>query len=144
MIQLILTAGILNYNNINILSAAYASVPEKKIPTNELPVPWWDDEVKKVIKDRRKALRTLRRSPTIEKKINFMKARAIARRTIKEKRSPGWTEFVQSIDHSIKPGETFHKMGKLRGKYIPKTISAVQDINNPTTLHYDTPSSQIH
>lgn len=123
--------------NTNILSAAEAAIPEKKIPSNRLPVPWWDEEIKDAIKTRRKCLRAVRRRPTIENKIAFMRTRAISRRLIKSKKRQGWSEFVGSIDHSVSPGEMFHKMGKLRGKYTPRHISAIQDRTNPGTLLYD-------
>jgi hypothetical protein len=80
----------------------------------------WDDDVKKVIKARRKWLRKARRVPTLENKIEFKKARAIARKTFKEKRSNSWNNFVSSIDQSTSSGELFHKINKLRGKYSPR------------------------
>ncbi|KAI5735926.1 hypothetical protein M8J77_024290 [Diaphorina citri] len=126
--------------NTNILDAAKSSVPVKHIPPNRLPVPWWDEEVKQVIKARRKWLRKARRFPTIDNKIEFKKARAIARKTIKEKRSSSWNNFVSSIDHSTSSGEMFHKMNKLRGKYSPRHITALQDPSDPTKVYYDTPS----
>lgn len=43
--------SILTLINNNILSAAEVSIPLKVIPTNRLPVPWWDDDVKNVIKN---------------------------------------------------------------------------------------------
>ncbi|KAI5736068.1 hypothetical protein M8J77_016739 [Diaphorina citri] len=115
--------------NDNILRAAELAIPEKVIPVNKLPVPWWDDDVKKVIKERRKHLRAVRRCPTIDNKIAFMKSRAIARKTIKSKRQQSWTNFVGSIDQSLSSGEMFHKMGKLRGKYSPRIINALHDRN---------------
>ncbi|KAI5742864.1 hypothetical protein M8J77_012058 [Diaphorina citri] len=126
--------------NLNIISAAKESIPAKRIPTNRLPVPWWDDDVKKVIKARRKWLRKARRVPTLENKIEFKKARAIARKTIKEKRSTSWNNFVSSIDQSTSSGELFHKINKLRGKYSPRRITALQDPSNPAHVFYDTPS----
>ncbi|XP_026679016.1 uncharacterized protein LOC113467177 [Diaphorina citri] len=126
--------------NTNIIDAAKESIPVKKIPANKLPVPWWDDEVKQAIKSRRKWLRKARRVPTIDNKIEFKKARALARKTIKEKRSSSWNQFVASIDHSTTSGEMFHKMNKLRGKYTPRHITALQDPSDPTQIFYDTPS----
>ncbi|KAI5743594.1 hypothetical protein M8J77_019999 [Diaphorina citri] len=123
--------------NANMLSAAADSIPLKKIPSDKLPVPWWDDEIKEVIKNRRKTLRTLRRNPTIDNKIAFMKARAIARKTMKEKKRASWTQFVASIDHSVSSSEMFHRMGKLRGKYKPRHIPALQNPSCPTQLDYD-------
>ncbi|KAI5708247.1 hypothetical protein M8J77_018932 [Diaphorina citri] len=131
---------ILSAINANIIDAAKESIPLKKIPANKLPVPWWDDEVKQVIKSRRKWLRKARRVPTIDNKIEFKKARALARKTIKEKRSSSWNQFVASIDHSTTSGEMFHKMNKLRGKYTPRHITALQDPSDPTQIFYDTPS----
>lgn len=48
---------ILSFINDNITSAAKEAIPVKKLPSNRLPVPWWDDEVKQAIKNRRKCLR---------------------------------------------------------------------------------------
>ncbi|KAI5738326.1 hypothetical protein M8J77_005509 [Diaphorina citri] len=128
---------ILNTMNSNIIQAARYSIPFKKIPTNKLPVPWWDDELKNVIKERRRCLRLLRRVPTIENKIAFQKARAIARKTMKTKRRSGWADFVSSIDHTTTSSEMFMKMNKLRGRYVPRHISALQKSNDPSDLTFD-------
>ncbi|KAI5715541.1 hypothetical protein M8J77_017923 [Diaphorina citri] len=126
--------------NSNILDAAKESIPVKQIPSNKLPVPWWDDDVKQAIKTRRKWLRKARRDPSIANKIEFKKARAIARKTIKDKRTSSWNKFVSSIDHATSSGELFHKINKLRGKYSPRHITALQDPSNPNRIFYDTPS----
>ncbi|KAI5738828.1 hypothetical protein M8J77_011653 [Diaphorina citri] len=123
--------------NKKILYAANIAIPEKKLPVNRLPVPWWDDEVKTVIAERRKCLRALRRNPTGANRIAFMRARAVARKMLKTKKRKSWSDFVSSIDHSMSSGEVFHKMGKLRSKYSPRNISAIQDRNNPSLLLYD-------
>ncbi|KAI5750160.1 hypothetical protein M8J76_013272 [Diaphorina citri] len=128
-----------DFNN-NILNAANIAIPEKKLPVNRLPVPWWDDEVKTVIAERRKCLRALRRNPSDANRIAFMRARAVARKMLKTKKRKSWSDFVGSIDHSMSSGEVFHKMGKLRSKYSPRSISAIQDRNNPSLLLYDSQS----
>ncbi|KAI5742970.1 hypothetical protein M8J77_013193 [Diaphorina citri] len=132
--------GTLSLFNNAILAAANDAIPEKKLPPNRLPVPWWDDEIKVAIQNRRKYLRALRRHPTADNRMAFMRARAIARKMVKEKKRKGWTDFVQSVDHSMSSGELFHKMGKLRGKYSSRRISAIQDRNDRSVLHYDNSS----
>ncbi|KAI5723097.1 hypothetical protein M8J76_001333 [Diaphorina citri] len=109
--------------NKKILYAANIAIPEKKLPVNRLPVPWWDDEVKTVIAERRKCLRALRRNPTGANRIAFMRARAVARKMLKTKKRKSWSDFVSSIDHSMSSGkdQNSHPKKGMRRRQIRKS-----------------------
>ncbi|RLU23006.1 hypothetical protein DMN91_005284, partial [Ooceraea biroi] len=62
------------------------------------PVQWWDAECAAVIQDRKAKLQTWKRSQRMEDFIEFKRARAIAKRTIKSKKKEDLDRFCNSIN----------------------------------------------
>ena len=67
-----------------LLSFADRCIPKTSGQPRHTPVPWGNKEYRKAIGARKRALKEFDRRSTIENLIAFMKARAFARRTIKE------------------------------------------------------------
>lgn len=56
-------------------------------------VPWWTQECYEAIQTRNRAFRVLRRTLTPEEVLEYQRARAIARRTIKAAKRKCWREY---------------------------------------------------
>lgn len=105
-------------------------------------VPWWNTEVYRAIKLRRKHLRALRRlapdDPRRPSKLKeFQLARAKARRVIWEAKEGAWTDFTAKITETTSSAELWRKVKAVSGKnrHAEKVIR-VQDgfTNDPVTV----------
>ena len=88
-------------NPIPDFSNTLLQIAEKTIPKSSVSSkprkPWFDDDCKQAIKDRKKAEKSFRRSLTQSNLSSFRIYRAKARRTIKSKKRASWKKFVSSM-----------------------------------------------
>lgn len=103
-----------------ILQAAKLSIPITKGFKSGKSVPWWSKDVQLAIKERRSALRKLKRSTCIPNNpftphlaSIYRIANSKAKRAIQEAKASGWT----SLAHSIKPSST--QINFMSGKNHP-------------------------
>ena len=81
-----------------LLDIAERTIPQSSISSKPRK-PWFDDECKQAIKERKKSEKAFRRSPCHSKLSSFRIHRAKARRTIKRKKRASWKQFVSSINN---------------------------------------------
>jgi hypothetical protein len=81
----------------HLIAAAGKTIPKTKV-TNHTSVPWWNQDCKNSIRDRKRLLRKFRRNCTLANLIEFKKARAKARLTINTSKRGTWQCFVSSIN----------------------------------------------
>lgn len=97
-----------------ILEAANLSIPKNNNSRKKKQVYWWNEECKKAILDQKKAFRLYKKNShtdqSVQLKIEFMKKRAIARRTLKNSRRNSWREFVSSINNQTSATEIWNKI----------------------------------
>lgn len=85
-----------------LVSCANSCSPEIKIcKKNRAPVPWWNDDCGKAIKNRRKALQILKTQPFLGNHVNFRKLRVKAKWTIKLAKRTFWQKFVSTTYYTI-------------------------------------------
>lgn len=100
----------------NLLQAARATIPtyknKKKLPR----VPWFNNDCKKEIQNRKKAQRKFFANPTLENFINYKKAKAHSKRIIKLSKSTSWKNYVSGINSNTSIKTVWKKIRKIKGK----------------------------
>lgn len=80
-----------------LIQAADESIPRSKGNAHRPQVPWWTDEIKISIQERRRAERKCRKSPSQENIINFRRAQAKTRRLMRHARRSSFRKFIKAI-----------------------------------------------
>lgn len=99
-------------------------------------VPWWNGEVAKAIRDRKRALRRFQNHEEMgkerEKLAKGLKiARQKADKIIRKAKRDSWEHFIQSIDkNSTDTKELWRKVNALSGKSKGQKITLVKDDNS--------------
>ncbi|XP_044596671.1 uncharacterized protein LOC123273332 [Cotesia glomerata] len=97
-----------------ILEAANLSIPKTNGKRKKKQVYWWNEDCKKAVLEQKKAFRMYKKNAhsdqSAQLRIEFMKKRAIARRTLKESRRSSWREFVSSINNQTPVTEVWNKI----------------------------------
>ena len=78
--------------------------------------PWYNDECKEAIKQRKKALNKFQKYPTKDNLNEVKVFRAKARRTIKISKRKSWRSYVSKINHKPLPKKDWDMIRKISGK----------------------------
>ena len=101
-------------------------IAEKTIPRSSISSkprkPWFDDECKQAIKERKNSERAFWRSPCHSKLSSFRIHRAKARRTIKEKKRSSWKQFVSSINNRTPMNKIWNMINRIKGRKNSATV----------------------
>ena len=101
-------------------SSAVQSIPKTSGRFPKRPVPWWNSTCTNAIKEKRAAFSRLRRHRGDARCLEeFRKARARARRTLKEEQRGSWKVYLSSITVRTPISEVFNKVRKISGKFSP-------------------------
>ncbi|XP_058817278.1 uncharacterized protein LOC131680581 [Topomyia yanbarensis] len=104
-----------------LVQAGQSSIPRTKGTPAKRAVHWWNPQVEKIITERRKAQRRLKRTDKQhpsreEKEVNFRRLRNEARRTIDEAKHKSWSKFLEGIFPDSSTAELWRKVNALSGK----------------------------
>lgn len=121
-----------NYVTETILSSAHEAIPLKPTICNRKEVPWWNNNIKLLIKERRKLLKQFKRNMSSENLENFLKAKSETRKAIRESKRKSWIEFCDSINLKTSSSEVYRKIKSLNGHSNFHQITALDD--NQTLL----------
>src|SRR5207253_7537495 len=80
-----------------VTAAAHASIPRSSTKASRLPVPWWNEECKRAVQERKQALHRLSCNPILLNLISYKQAKARARRVICLAKKTSWEAYVSSI-----------------------------------------------
>ena len=97
-------------------SAAEKSIPRTSINPKHPNTPWFNDDCKKAIAERKSVLRQFNLRPTQENLSKFKIARAKARRTIKQSKRASWRQFVSRLNFRSSVKKTCEMIQKINGK----------------------------
>ena len=75
---------------ITLLEAAKQSISKSKGRMKRKAVPWWTDECSKIVKERNRALRLLRRTHNVQNVIRYKQAQAKVREIIHKAKRQSW------------------------------------------------------
>ena len=109
-----------------LLNIANQTIP-KSSPNPNIPKPWFDTECKKAVNTRKNALLKFRKSPTDDNLNEYKKARAAARRTVKNSKRESWKQYITKLNSSTPVKKTWDMIRKISGK---QSSSSVSFLNN--------------
>ena len=122
---------------VNDFSNKLLEIAEQTIPKSSIKPkpkkPWFDDECKQSIKERKKAEKAFRRSPCHSKLSSFRIYRAKARRTIKQKKRSSWKQFVSSINNRTPMNKIWNMINRIKGRSNTATVKHLSVANNIIT-----------
>jgi len=101
---------------------ATVTIPRNKCKPNKHNTPWFNDECRSAVLDRRKALRKVKASPTAVNLEHYKISRAKARRTIRTARRLSWQTFVSKINSRTPAKKVWKMINKIAGKKQPNSI----------------------
>lgn len=125
---------IINDMNKDILEAANSAIPKLNISKVPRMVPWWNEVVKRALKERSDALRIYKSDRSLENFINYKRKKAKARYEIKASKKGSWMLFVESINEPVSQSEMWNKIGRFRGKKKRDPISVLKSEDGTLTL----------
>ena len=121
-----------------VLSSADGSIPRTSGQPRRTPVPWWTKECGDAIRARKRAFRKFDRRSTTENLIAFRKARAFARRTIKEAKANSWRTYVSSLNRFTPTTQVWTRIKRIAGQCnsVPLPVLRVnnRDITHPADV----------
>lgn len=79
-------------------------------------VPWWSEDVKRSIIERKKAFRKFRKDPTDQNLSQFRLTRAKARYVTRKAKREKWIEHLNSMNHETPPSELWNFIRTMNGK----------------------------
>lgn len=117
-----------------ILEAANSSIPKFYGTGKRKQLYWWNEDCKKATQEQNKAFRLYKKyaytDQGLQLKIEFMKKRALARRTLKDSRRNSWRNFVSSINIQTSTTEVWNKIQCLNTGKKRKSSTIVLEKND--------------
>ena len=117
-----------------IITSADGCIPKTSGRPRRTPVSWWTKECGDAIRARKRAFRKLDRSSTTENLIAFRKARAFARRIIKEAKTVSWRNYVSSLNRFTPTTQVWTRIKRISGRFSPSPL-AVLRVNDRDIIH---------
>ena len=118
-----------------LLNSADGCIPKTSGKPRRTPVPWWTEECGDAIRVRKRAFKMFDRRSTTDNLIAFKKARAVARRTIKEAKAVSWRNYVNSLNRFTPVTQVWTRIKRIAGQCnsVPLPVLKVSgtDITNP-------------
>ncbi len=96
--------------------ACLCSPKPKENPHKNLP--WWTNECKIAIRERRRALKNLKKSPSVTNLITYKKLKAKAQWTLKQAKRKSWQEYVHSINSRTPCKQIWSKIRSIENKTV--------------------------
>ena len=99
-----------------ITTSANSYIPMTSALPRRIPVPWWTDECKRSIRKRRRYFRIFNRRPTLENLIQYRKARAEVKRTVKQAKRKSWITYINTINRLTPLTTIWRRINRLSGR----------------------------
>lgn len=113
-----------------IIKAAEVSIPRSKTTQKRSSVPWWSKSIERAIKERKRALRVFKNSPSCANLSAFRRARACAKFLIKEGKRRSWENYVSSISYLTPSKKVWEKIRRIQGT----NLSFLRPISHNNTV----------
>ena len=112
-----------------LIDSANGCIPKTSSQPRRPPVPWWTKECGDAIRARKRAFRKFDRSSTTENLIAFKKARAFARRVLKEAKAVSWRTYVSSLNRFTPTTQIWARMKRIEGRFSSVPLPVLR-VNN--------------
>jgi len=108
--------------NSELLTSTIIKIAELSIPQGKKnrikrskPLPYWNQQCKKAVKDRNKARNTMHKNKTLDNCINYRHLKGKAQHVIKTSAREHWQEYCNSLDKSTKLVTVWRMAKKMNG-----------------------------
>ena len=112
-----------------LIHIAEETVQKTSLKSKKAKRPWFIDDCKTAIKQRKGALRQFNNRPTHDNLSNYRIFRAKARRTIKESRKKSWKQYVSKLNSRTSIKKVWDMVRKIQGKGKSSSLGH-QNVNN--------------
>lgn len=116
-----------HYITDTIIAAAQKSIPCRKPECRGREVPWWNEKIRSLIRERRKLLKQFKRNITSENLAKYRHIKSKVRKEIRDSRRRTWVEFCESIDLRTPSSLVYRKIRSLNGCSSNRQITAMED-----------------
>jgi ribonuclease HI len=145
--------------NIDAFTTELITIAEKTIPktnpnSSHTKKPWFDDNCKAAISNRKSSLKLFTKHPTTNNLDSFRMTRAKARRTIREAKKQSWQNFVSGLNSRITVKKAWDMVRKISGKGTQTSVNHLisnnilvtdlKDISNTLAETFSCNSSTNH
>ena len=137
-----------------LLECAKESIPTSLVKPKFVKTPWFDDDCKKLKKEREKALRTFVRFPTDENKMKHQALRAKCRFMFKNKKKESWEKFCSNLSYKTDTRKVWKIVNKIKGKTNKESVTCLnvdgeivtdkKDVTNTLAESFHQNSSSSH
>lgn len=137
-----------------ILEAADATLLKGQRKEYPPPVPWWNEDCRRVTRERRKILNRFNKFPTNENLAAFRKAKAKARLVINTSKRKSWHDFLESLNPNTPNTVIWRRLKSVLGQtkspgiafliYNGGIITDKKELANILANHFYTVSSDIN
>ena len=137
-----------------LVDIAGKTIPKTKANPKHPSKPWFNDNCKTAIAERKQALKNFDRQPTARNLDAFRICRAKARRTIRQEKKESWRNYVSGLNSRITVKKAWDMVRKINGKSSAMAvkhlslnnnlITDVKDICNTLALTISQNSSDNH
>ena len=121
-----------------IIESAEACIPRTSSSPRRPPVPWWTDSCQDAISARKRALRAFQRSSTTANLVEYKRAKARARRTVREAKRRSWSSYVSEINRFTPISEVWSRIKRISGKSCSAPLPVLRigdrDIMHPVEV----------
>ena len=107
-------------------AAAEKTIPKTSTKSKRPPKPWFSEECKEAISERKAALKRFGNHPTKTNLDNFRIFRAKARRTVSKSKKASWRQYVSKLNSRTSIKKTWDMIRKISGKHSHSPISQLK------------------
>ena len=112
-----------------LINIAEETVPKTATKSKKANEPWFTEDCKTAIKQRKGALRQFNNRPTHDNLDNYRIFHARARRTIKESKKKSWKQYVSTLNSRTSIKKVWDMVRKIQGKGKSSSLGHL-NVNN--------------
>jgi endonuclease/exonuclease/phosphatase family metal-dependent hydrolase len=116
-----------------IINCAKKCIKRTKETIADKPLKWMNEDLRKLIRERRQAERKLKRPHTTADLINYKRLKAKVRYELKNARKKAWEEFTSTITNQTPATQIWSKISKINGKPRLCGITRIRNDDGTTT-----------
>ena len=109
-----------------LLHISNTTIKKTSASSTRIKVPWFNEDIKEAIKNRKKLQRKVLRHPTTENIDNYKRARAKARGIVKKYKKMSWKSFCDSLNSKTPSQKVWKAVRKIKGKSCKTSIKHLQ------------------
>ena len=120
-----------------LMDIASKTIPKSSVNPHNKHKPWFNEDCKNAIKSRKNALHIFKNQPTPTNFNNYHKARAKARRIVKESKRNSWKRYVSKLNSKTPAKKAWDMVRKICGKQLNSTITHLNKPDNSKCTERD-------